>query len=33
MEQEEKLKTAAITMASVFKVQTLGGAEKRRNQL
>jgi hypothetical protein len=29
MEQEEKLKTAAITMASDIKVQTFGGAEKK----
>jgi hypothetical protein len=28
MEQEEKLKTAATAMASDFKVQTFGGAEK-----
>lgn len=28
MEQEEKLKTAAIAMASDLKVQTVGGAEK-----
>jgi uncharacterized protein with HEPN domain len=28
MEQEEKLKTAAIAMASDLKVQTFGGAEK-----
>jgi|GEM_PF-6495989 len=28
MEQEEKLKTAATAMASNFKAQTFGGAEK-----
>jgi hypothetical protein len=28
MEQEEKLKTAGIAMASDLKLQTVGGAEK-----